>query len=75
MGLVYIHIKKTDETKVLGLMTWPTANRIQSSQRLKDDIIKEHLAETLRLCTFCRFSLTIENKHLLFHKCRQERPP
>lgn len=29
-------------------MTWQTANRIQSPQRLNDDIIKQHLAETLK---------------------------
>lgn len=29
-------------------MTWQTVDRIQSPQRLNDDIIKQHLAETLK---------------------------
>lgn len=45
-------------------MTWQTADGIHFLQRLSDGIIKQHLAETLKICTlfFLRYSLTMEEK-------------
>lgn len=40
-------------------MTWQTADGIHFLQRLSDGIIKQHLAETLKICTLFFFKVLI----------------